>query len=166
LSFVSDNSNCYFARDVQFPYQCCSGDLFLLGCDALLLEWYFFTPQAFNVKTLLFESSDNTNPQTDRYMPGLLRLSTVQTQKKHAIYKSAWTPLMLLQNSPLLTVVYRCNISIALSGLTRGMVADTWRKTSYPPPPPKEFVNILGNAQPEETCLKQPVSQNMEPQLH
>lgn len=124
-------------------------------------------PQAFNVKTLLFEYSDNTNPETDHYMPGdlipiLLRLPTLQTQKTHAIYKTAWTPLMLLQHSPLLTIVYRCNISIAVSGLIRGMVADTWRWTSYPT---KENVNVLGNAQPEETCLMQSVSYNMEPQL-
>jgi len=73
---------------------------------------------------------DNSNPETDRYVPGdlfpsLLRLSTLQTQKLQAIYKTAWTPLMLLQHSPLPTVVYRCNISIALSGLTRDMVANT-----------------------------------------
>jgi hypothetical protein len=67
----------------------------------------FLTPQAFNVKTLLFESSDNSNPETDRYMPGdlipsLLCLSILQTRKAHAIYKTAWTPFMLLQHSPLL----------------------------------------------------------------
>jgi hypothetical protein len=95
--------------------------------------------------------------------PNLLRLSTIQTQKTHAIYKTAWTPLMLLQHSPLLTVVYRCNISIAVSSLTREMVANIWWWTSYPS---KESVNVLDNAQPEETCFKQPVSYNMEPQLH
>jgi hypothetical protein len=153
---------------MQFPCQCCSGCVSSGVWRFIALMILFFTPQAFNVNTLLFESSDNSNPETGRYLPGdlipsLRCLSTLQTQKRHAIYKTAWTPLMLSQHSPLLMVVYRCNISIDVSGLTRGMVANTWRWTSYPS---EESVKVLGKAQPEETCLKQPVSHNMEPQLH
>ena len=43
---------------------------------------------------------------------------------------------------------------------------EAWSQTpdNGPATPTKESMNVLGNAQPEETCLKKPVSHNMEPQ--
>jgi hypothetical protein len=74
-NYISANYNLFLTIQIVTSLEICSfhtivvQDLCLLGCDTSLLEWYFLTPQGFNVKTLLFESSDNSNPETDRYMP-------------------------------------------------------------------------------------------------